>query len=459
MTDQQQKEIDRTFLILCQFTSAHFWGGAILPVSIIYIIENISGTTPFLLSILVAITTGMLLISTIFFGFLSEKLNKKNAKKKVLMISEAILFTTLGLAAFAQHFIFYSICLAISSFAGGAFTPLAVTMVAELYPPEERGNKYGVMNFWNILGAGGGILFGAIFNSFLGPLGWRIMYVLIFLLGLLNIISYYHFGIEPERGRVEPEFHDFEGTIEYDYKITFEKFKRLIKKRTVAGILLFVLISSICIVPLGLWTIYYFSTKFGGNREMAMFYATLLVILTGFGTLFGNLIGGKIGDKLYKSGKPRRRVVLVLISVLIGSFTLLIFYMIPFNKSTLIWVIISWTTLLVIGFSSYLIGACYTGNLGAIYTEICSPEERSTINSISLIMSNIGGIIGHLIMAIMLQDSLSNLPMAITLLLIIFICSSFILIIPYLNYSREAMECRELMETRRKEIEAKKIHT
>ncbi len=456
MNDHQQKEIDRTFLIMCQFTSAHYWGGAILAVSIIYIIENISGTTPFLLSILVAITTAMLLISTIFFGFLSEKLTKKNAKKNVLIVSEAILFTSLGLAAFAQHFIFYSICLAISSFAGGAFTPLAVTMVAELYPPEERGNKYGVMSFWNILGAGGGILFGAIFNSFLGPLGWRITYVLIAFLGFLNIINYYHFGIEPERGRVEPEFHDFEGNIEYDYKITFEKFKRLFKKRTVAGILIFGLISSICIIPLGLWTLYYFSIKFGGNREVAMFYSTLLIILTGFGNLFGNLIGGKIGDKLYKSGKPRRRVALVIISVMGGSFTLFIFYMIPFNKSTLILFIISWTLLLIIGFFSYLIGAFAVGNYGAIYSEVCTPEERSTINSIGLIMNNIGGIIGHLMVAVMLQDSLSNLSMAIILLLIIYICSSFILIIPYLNYSKEAIECRELMKTRRKEIDAKK---
>jgi len=458
MSDQQQKEKNITFLLICLFNGAHAWGGANLPINIIYIIETLPGTTPFLLSILVAITVAMLLISTIFFGFISEKLTKKNAKKNALMFSEAILFIALGLAAFAPNFIFYAICLAISSFAGGAFTPLAVTMVAELYPPEERGNKYGVLGFWFILGAGGGILWGALANAFLGSFGWRFMYGLIAILGLLNIINYYRYGIEPERGRVEPEFHDFEGNIEYDYKITFKKFKRLFKKRTVAANLLFGLFVNISIAPFGLWTIYYFSLKFGGNREVAMFYSTVLIILTGLGGLFGNLIGGKIGDKLYKSGKPRRRVVLVFISYMIGSLTLFIFYMIPFNKSNLILIIISWILLLVIGFFSYLIGAFVGGNMGAINTEVCTPEERSTINSIGLIMANIGAIIGHLIMAFMLQDSLSNLSMGITLLLIINICTGFVLIIPYLFYPKEAKECRELMGTRRKEIDAKTIN-
>ena len=150
---------------------------------------------------------------------------------------------------------FYLICALIITFAAGAYTPLAVAMVSELYPPEERGNKYGVMNFFNILGAGGGLLFGMLFSYSLGPFGWRFTKGLIAILGLLDVVLYIYIGIEPERGRVEPEFQDFDGVIEYDYKITFSKFKQLLKKKTIAGIFLFILVSMICVGPLGLWTI------------------------------------------------------------------------------------------------------------------------------------------------------------------------------------------------------------
>ncbi|TFF98966.1 MAG: MFS transporter [Promethearchaeota archaeon] len=449
-----QKETDRTFNILCLFSSAHFFNGAILPVNLGILLKHLPGTSAQLISIMVALTTVTLLISTIFFGFISEKLKSKNAKKNTLIISESIFFIPVIFQALSPNFMFYFICALIITFGTGAFTPLAVAMISELYPPEERGNKFGQLGFLNILGAGGGLLFGGLFIYFLGPFGWRFTKGLIAILGFLDVVLYFYFGIEPERGRVEPEFQDFDGVIEYDYKITFSKFKQLLKKKTIAGIFLYILVSMICVGPLSLWTIFYLSQKFGG--ENAILFATILVILTGTGALFGSIYGGKFGDKLYKKGHPRGRVLLSMVAIMLGVICLFIFYLIPFTPFNLTELIIIWILLLIIGFSAYVLTSFPTSNIAAIYAEVCVPEERSYINSISLIMSNIGTIIGHLIVAIMIQDSISNLSFVISFLLVIFLVSTLLWIIPYIFYSREAAECRELMRTRRIELDGRR---
>ncbi|TFG22769.1 MAG: MFS transporter [Promethearchaeota archaeon] len=449
-----QKETDRTFNILCLFTSAHFFNGAILPVNIGIILNDLPGTSAYLISILVALTTMTLLISTIFFGFISEKLKSQNAKKNALIISESIYFIPLIFQALSPNFMFYFICALIVAFGSGAYTPLAVVMISELYAPEERGKRFGQMNFFNILGAGGGLLFGALFIYLLGPFGWRFTIGLIAILGLLDIVVYFYRGIEPERGRVEPEFQDFDGVIEYDYKITFSKFNQLLKKKTIAGIFLYILISMICVGPLSLWMIFYLSQKFGG--ENAIIIATILVILTGIGALFGAILGGKLGDKLYKKGHPRGRVLLSMVGIMLGVICFFIFYLIPFTSSNLTELIIIWIFLLLIGFTAFFLTSFPASNINAIYAEVCVPEERSSINSISLIMSNIGTIIGHLIVAIIIQDSISNLSFAISFLLVIYLLSTLLWIIPHIYYPREAAECRELMRSRRKELDGRK---
>jgi len=293
-----------------------------------------------------------------------------------------------------------------------------------------------------------------LFSYFLGPLGWRFTKGLIAILGFLDVVLYIYIGIEPERGRVEPEFQDFDGIIEYDYKITFSKFKKLLRKKTIAGIFLYILVSMICVGPLSLWTIFYLSQKFGGAN--AIILATTLVILTGTGALFGTILGGKLGDKLYKKGHPRGRVLLSMVAIMLGVICLFTFYLIPLTPSDLTELIIIWALLLVIGFTAFLLNSLPTANIGAIYAEVCVPEERSSINSVSLIMGNIGGIIGHLMVAIMIQDSISNLSFVITFLLVIYLLSTLLWIISYIYYPREAAQCRELMRTRRIELDGRK---
>ena len=104
-----QKKTDRTFMIFCLFSSAHFFNGAILPVNIGILLNHLPGTSALLISIMVALTTVTLLISTIFFGFISEKLKSQNAKKNALIISESIFFIFVIFQAFSPNFMFYLI--------------------------------------------------------------------------------------------------------------------------------------------------------------------------------------------------------------------------------------------------------------------------------------------------------------------------------------------------------------
>lgn len=359
-----------------------------------------------------------------------------------------------GLASLSHDYYYYLIFLIISAIGSGAFLPIGFSMIGDFFPPKERGKKFGAMNFALILGNGMGIISGGLMGSYIaGSLGWRLTYIIGFILGIFAIMPYIFKGIEPERGRAEPEFEDFEGQINYNYKITFKSLIELFRRKSIGAILVYVLCSGLATSTLGTWGIFYISSKIGNlNPELA---ATTIYLLAGAGALPGTIIGGKLGDLYLSKGKVKGRAIISLIGVILGVFCTLVFYLTPFFTATTLQIIFSWVFFIIFGFLGYFFATFSVGNQFAIYSEVCLPEIRSTANAMNGLMVNIGGIIGNLLLSSLIERNMSWLPVAISLVLFIWLIGSFLWIIPYFHYAKESKFSSDILLERRRELEKK----
>jgi hypothetical protein len=110
---------------------------------------------------------------------------------------------------------------------------------------------------------------------------------------------------------------------------------------------------------------------------------------------------------------------------------------------------------ILFGFLGYMFATFSIGNQFAIYSEVCLPEVRSTANAMNGLMINVGGIIGNLLLSSLIERDMSCLPIAVSLVLFIWLIGAFLWIIPYIYYPKESKECSNILLKRRKELENK----
>ena len=447
----KRRKTFRSFFFL--YFMIYFFIG-IMPVNIDNLLIYLPKTTKLGVGLVIASTLIVGIISILFFGYYANKIAEKYSRKKIFILTNLVLIVAYGLAALSLDYYYYLFFLTISAIGTGAFLPIGFSMIGDFYPPNDRGKKFGAMNFALILGNGMGLITGGLLGNYTaGPLGWRLAYILGFILGIFTLLNYIFEGIEPERGRAEPQFEDFKGEINYNYKITLNSLVELFRKKSIAAILIYVLCSGLATSTLGTWGIFYINSKIGGaNAEIA---ATTLYLLAGAGALPGTIIGGKLGDLYLSKGKIKGRAIISLIGVIFGVLCTLIFYLTPFFTATLLQIIFSWIFFIIIGFLGYMFSTFSVGNQFAIYSEVCLPEVRSTANAMNGLMVNIGGIIGNLLLSSLIERNMSLLPIAISLVLFIWLMGTFLWIIVYFYYAKESKKCSDILLERRKELEKK----
>ena len=453
MDEIYQIKRKKTYLSLFLLYFMIYFCTGILPVNIDNLLLNLPNTTKFGIGILTAIYLVIGIFSILIFGYYGDKIAEKFSRKKVFAYINLVWIISFGLASLSLNFSYYLLFIAMSAIGIGAFMPLGFAMIGDFYPPKERGKRFGGMQFGMILGSGIGIIFGGILGNYAGPSGWRYSYGLGFVLGFLTLLSYIYIGIEPEIGRTEPEFENFKGEINYNYKLTFNNLKQLFKTKSVLGILISVLFAGIANATLAIWAIFYLSSKINGTD--AELIATTLYILSGSGALLGSIIGGKLGDSYVHKEKINGRVIISILGLIIGVLLLIAFYLIPFFAATLLEVIFSWIFFLMLGYLGFFFAAFPMGNQFAIYADVCPPEARSTANAMNGLMVNIGGIIGNLLLSSLIEKNISLLSFAISIVLFIYLFGSFFWLLPYFFYLKESEQCRNFMLKRRKELERK----
>lgn len=426
----------------------------IMPVNIDNLLISLPGTTKFGVGVVIASILTVGIISILFFGYYTDKIAEKYSRKKIFILTNFIWIVGYGLASLSLNYYYYLIFLTVAAIGSGAFLPIGFSMIGDFFPPKERGKKFGAMNFALILGNGMGLIAGGILGSYTaGPLGWRLAYILGFILGIFTLFGYVFEGIEPERGRAEPEFEGFKGEINYNYKITFSSLTELFRRKSIAAILIYVLCSGLATSTLGIWGIFYISEKMGDvNGGLA---ATTIYLLAGAGSLPGTIIGGRLGDLYFSKGKFKGRAIISLTGVILGVLFTLIFYLTPFFTANTFQIIFSWIFFIIFGFLGYMFSTFSVGNQFAIYSEVCLPEVRSTANAMNGLMINIGGIIGNLLISSLIESDMAWLPIAISFVLFIWLIGTLLWIIPYFYYPKESKECSNILLERRKELEKK----
>ena len=363
----------------------------ILPVNIDNLLIYLPGTTHFGLGIVIASTLLVGTISILFFGYFGEKITERMSRKLLLTITNFIWIVAFGMCAISVNYYYYLIFRIIAAIGTGAFIPLGYSIIGDFYPPKKRGDKFGLLQFGLLLGSGMGMIIGGLLGSYTDHNGWRYAYLFGAVTSLIAGLFYILGGREPERGRAEPEFEDFEGTINYTYKLSFNTLGQIFKLKTILGILLFILFTGIATSTLGTWAIFYLTGKISDSN--AGLYATTLYLVAGIGSLPGSILGGIIGDSLYRSGKPRGRIVLSAISTVIGVFFLFGFYLLPFNTDSSDAIMFSWILFLILGFVGNFFASLNTANTYALFSEVSVPELRSAANALNGVMINIGAII------------------------------------------------------------------
>ncbi|MFX0040853.1 MAG: MFS transporter [Promethearchaeota archaeon] len=411
----------------------------IIPPNINNIINTIPSISEFQISL--AITFNLLInsLSVMIFGYFGGRMSEKTSVKGLFILTNILWICGYGFLSFSPNYAFFLSMLTISAIGTGAFIPLGFSMVGEFFHAKIRGKKFGIMQFGLILGNGLGIMMGITFNNIFKQNGWRFAFLFLVLINILILSTYSWIAIQPERGRTDSEFADFPGIINYNYRITKNHLVQLANTKSIIGILLSVLCGGIATSTLANWGIYFLTLKFGNST-----FAAITYLIVGTAALPGAVIGGKISDYFYKNKKRNNRFLISIMSIIIGSISLLGFYLVHINY---------WILFLPLGIIGYFFTSFNSGTQYAIYSEVCIPELRSTANALNGLMLNIGGICGNLLVSVIVYQNILFLSYSILLVLLVWLIGSLFWILPWIFYTKDYQRRNRIMIKKRVELE------
>ena len=436
-----------SFWILWILYFSIFFSMAQIAVSMENIQASFPETTSFGIGLIPATNAFLNIIGSLLFGYYQEKIIDKYSRKKIIMITYSLMIVAFFFGALSINYTMFYVCIVIASIGTGAYGPVAFSMINDFFPAKERGSKGGLMSVGLLLGSGFGLGAGALFGN-LGPTSWRIVWMIGPVAGVLYLILYNLKGIDPERGRAEAAFEDFEGTINYDYKLTLRNVTELFKKKYLIAFFLFQLLNSFSAATMGTWGIQYL-TEFRFGDEVV---ATFFTICVGLFALPGSFLGGYLGDRFYRSGKLNMRIFIAMSGMIIGTVSNIIFYLLPLGIPFSLLIIV------IMACSAMFFANLHVGNGFAMISEVCVPELRSSAHALNGLFVNLGNVVGNLIFSSIITADRSLMPFAIGFVYAITLIGSLFWILPYFQYPKDAKECDELMSERRKEIDSKTVN-
>ena len=160
-------------------------------------------------------------------GYLGDKVNRMH----IACIGSSITTIFTILSGFISTYPQLFICQVGASLGLGATLPVMASIIADLFPQEERGKAFGTLSIiTTVLGELGGVVIALI----LFPNNWRITY---YIMGGVSAIftPILYFTKEPKRGANDEQFknlYEDDPTLNYSYKIKKEDLKYLWKRRT-----------------------------------------------------------------------------------------------------------------------------------------------------------------------------------------------------------------------------------
>jgi MFS family permease len=321
------------------------------------------------------------------------------------------------LTAFAVEYIDLFIYRLFTGIGLAVIVPTTQSLIADYYPPKERGKAFGFLGLTGVIGVIVGTIFATALvtgtKSIFGMDSWRFVFVIWGILSIIVGILVLIFAKDPIRGEMEPELaHLIKTEKAEEYIIQKSDIKKILKNKTYLLIMLQGIVGSI---P---WNGILFMIIWFQYIGFDPLTAGLIFSLIAIGAAIGNLLGGWIGDKAAKWRPRSGRITIAQISVFAGiPLTMVIFFIIPMNPSSMILYI------LFGALTGILISWCGPGCNNPIFSEIFEPEMRGTAYSIDRLFEGSFAALGTILVGLVaafygyqtppLGTDISSLPTAI----------------------------------------------
>lgn len=338
------------------------------------IYEGLLGTVPIIAGI----------ATTFVWGYLADKISRRKLFALAVLVGEVPCFLT----GFARN---YWEMLLLRTFTGigiNGAAPVARALVADIYPPEERGKGYAIYNF----STGFGVLLGMLMAGIVVSIGlsWRIPFMVAALPNFILVPIFLTVVKEIKIGAAEPEISKlYESGAEYKFRIHLREF---FKALAATPTLIFLYLQGIPgTFPWGAipyWSPKYFQTKWGVSEAVA----TLIVFAAGIGMMMGYFIAGILSDKLLRKGMINARLLIPFSGILIGTITAiaLLSYPYPYGADDFAALL----PVILLGVLGMVFVTFSAPNVPAVLSEVSLPEHRGTIFGLFNITDNIGSALG-----------------------------------------------------------------
>ena len=315
------------------------------------------------------IVTGSLILGSIFYpiwGFLYDRY----ARPRLLALASLVWGITTWLSAIAPTARFFLISRASTGIDDSSYPGIG-SLISDYFPPSQRSRIFGMLQLSIPLG----YLLGLILALEFSPIyGWRVLYLITGLIGLLLAVLIYFFVKDVPRGLSEPELK--EAFRDQSTRLELADIKQLFQIRSLRFLFLQGLIGVLPWQVITFWSFRYLEVErnYGPSTVSAIMVPAVLMIGAGY------FFGGFIGDAVYKK-TIHGRIIVSIISIFLGAVFLTVTLFQPTEN------ILAFRLLLAV--TAFFIPLASPNIATSVY-DVVLPEMRSSATSIQYFLGNIG---------------------------------------------------------------------
>jgi MFS family permease len=230
--------------------------------------------------------------TSIFFGFYTDRFNRKKLLIAVVLIGEIPCLLT-GISFFTQSLEMFVVLRVLTGIGIGGIYPISFSLLSDYFHEDHRATASAWLGVaWAVGAMAGQAAAGYLTNTW----GWRIAFILAAAPNFPIAAIFALYAREPERGRTENALEDLIAQgLAYKQKIALSDFKLIFSNRTNLWTFLQGIPGTIPWGILGFFMIDYYETV-GLTKE----FATTVFLALGAGVLVGSVVFAIIGERLYR---------------------------------------------------------------------------------------------------------------------------------------------------------------
>jgi len=391
-------------------------------------------------------------LAMLIFGYLADKIKRKGILLfGVIIYSISSSLTILVPSGLPGYYMFFFIMIIIG-IGFGAIIPSIFSLIGDIVSKVDRSKGLSFFSIASLFG----MVIGVGLASFVGPIDWRLPYLII---GIFGIITTFVIVFFKEPSRIGKDFFDLleRDAIDYTYRIKFSDLKKIFKKKSN----IWLIINFVDTVPTGI-IIFLLFAYMEDYHNLKGTIPLIVLLLTLLSTLIGTVVFGFIGDNSFKKGNKRARVKLALIGNIIPIPFVYIALIVPFKASSSanmaeIFLIPGFLIMLIFLMIGLFVNGAVNGNWYATVVDLNLPEHRGTVLASANFFDIFGRAIGPLIGAI-IADNYGFL-WGIAISIIFWICIPFFWISVMKNCVSEMEATEKIFSQRVRKLNKTDLNT